>query len=209
MHASFSSKNKINCSTNFNRNSSDSHQTVIAILKTIDISRTRVNILCPEFPLLKGPDRWLTLEKIGGTRFASTFHREYHNSCSTIGGDRSARRKRCVSALGYRLPIIYNETPYLLLPGEIDYCLLFPRQRIKFHACKSYGFNIAVAERSTGMQQITLLPYLYFFFFLFWSTYLLTKLCFSTSACRRATIHFQPSSRTCFQTYANIAANVK
>lgn len=30
-------------------------------------------------------------------------------------------------------------------PGEIDYCLLFPRQRIKFHACKSYGFNIAMA----------------------------------------------------------------
>ena len=112
------------------------------------------------------------------------------------------------------LPIIYNETPYLLLPGEIDYCLLFPRQRIKFHACKSYGFNIAVAERFIGMQQITLplpqfFPFFFLFFFLlFWSSYLLTKLCFSASACRRATIHFQPSSRTCFQTYTNIASYV-
>lgn len=78
---------------------------------------------------------------------------------------REGRRFFCLgprlSALGYGLPIIYNETPYLLLPGEIDYCLLFPRQRIKFHACKSCGFNIAVAALRTGTQQITpiLLPF--------------------------------------------------
>lgn len=120
----------------------------------------------------------------------NTHRRNTTNSCSAAGGIGpwfSAGSARCtVPALGYRLPIIYNETPYLLLPGEIDYCLLFPRQRIKFHACKSYGFNIdAATVSSPGMQRISL------FFF----SYLWLKLSSPPSYFHTATIQLQAHPR--------------